>query len=251
MGASRHYEISSAEMRALVAVVLLVSGGCEAKEDAAAEVAREAEAAAKRRDATGLVAVKQKAPMEEGKTIPCERLLDAAKFTEALGEPNVVAVRDNSKANKDASAACSIVRGGAAPSRTEQEALLKKNPRLGVLGGDELCYVNAYCTTVEQPDRFRKSCRNKGFADDESLGSFACKQVVAQGADDVSVFHFFDEDSKCVIRVGGGPSNVDNDLIMKCARTARDTISEAQISAAPAADPAVGSDVAPASGSGS
>ncbi len=230
-------------MRALVALVLLATA-CEKQEDAAAEVARESALEAARREAAGGVAVKQKAPMEEGKNIPCDRLVNTTTFTEALGEKAPLSVRDNSKANKDASASCSIVRGGVAPSRAAQEALLKKNPRLGVLPGDELCYLNVYCTTVEQPERFRKSCRTKGFQDDESMGSFACRQVVAQGADDVNVFHFFDEDSRCVLRVGGGPSNVNNELIRNCAKTARDTIGPDQISDAPmpVADPGSSAD---------
>ena len=72
------------------------------------------------------------------------------------------------------------------------------------------------------------------------MGSYACVQIVAQGADDVQVFRFFDDDTKCILRVGGGPSNVDNEQIKTCAKVARDTIGPAQIviTAAPAAPPA-------------
>ena len=70
-------------------------------------------------------------------------------------------------------------------------------------------------------------------------------QMVAQGEDDVKRFRFFDADTKCIFQVRGGPSNVDNDLIGKCAKTAYALIGPDQIKpGAPAA-------TAPAAGSGS
>ena len=85
--------------------------------------------------------------------------------------------------------------------------------------------------------------------DDETLGFYSCVLVVAQGEDDVKRFRFFDADTKCIFQVRGGPSNVDNDLIGKCAKTAYALIGPDQIKpGAPAATaPAEGS----AAGSGS
>ena len=52
-------------------------------------------------------------------------------------------------------------------------------------------------------------------------------------------FRFFDDDTKCIIQVRGGPSNVDNDLIGKCAKAAHDLIGPDQIKVgAPPAAPA-------------
>jgi hypothetical protein len=71
--------------------------------------------------------------------------------------------------------------------------------------------------------------------------------IVAQGADDVKRFRFFDDDTKCIIQVRGGPSNVDNDLIGKCAKAAHDLIGPDHIKVGAA--PAAPSDT-PADGSG-
>jgi hypothetical protein len=52
----------------------------------------------------------------------------------------------------------------------------------------------------------------------------SCVQSIPQGANDVDVLRFLDEDSRCVISVRGGPSNVDNDQVRVCAKTARAAI---------------------------
>ncbi len=50
-------------------------------------------------------------------------------------------------------------------------------------------------------------------------------QIIAQGADDVPVFKFFDPDTKCVIQVERRPEQSSTaTLIRTCAKTARDTI---------------------------
>ena len=137
----------------------------------------------------------------------------------------------------------------AADDFKEQEAKLKKEGRLGVMAGDEICNVSTFCWTIEDAERFRKKCAEMKDHDDESLGFYACVLIVATGADDVKRFRFFDPDTKCIIQVRGGPSNVDNDLIGKCAKTAYALIGPDQIKpGAPAATaPAEGS----AAGSGS
>jgi len=70
-------------------------------------------------------------------------------------------------------------------------------------------------------------------------------RIIAQGADDVKRFQFFDDDTKCIIQVHGGPSNVDNDLISRCTKLAHDLIGPEQIkvggSPAPAAPAGSGS----------
>jgi hypothetical protein len=105
--------------------------------------------------------------------------------------------------------------------------------------------VSTFCWTIEDPERFRKKCAEMKDKDDDSLGFYACVLIVAQGADDVKRFRFYDDDTKCIIQVRGGPSNVDNDLIGKCAKAAHDLIGPEQIKvgAAPAT-PAEGSDAA-------
>jgi hypothetical protein len=54
-------------------------------------------------------------------------------------------------------------------------------------------------------------------------------QVIITGDKDVNVYSWFDEDTKCILKVNAGPSNTDNDKIRMCAETARDTIGPDQI----------------------
>lgn len=232
-------------MRAGIANVVLAAAtlaACGKSENAGAEEARkaaEAELAAK--VAAGGTAVKMKPPVPGQQTVPCETLIDLPTFQTALGEAEPVAVSDTRKNEPEAASSCGLLRGGKRPTEAEQKAILKKEGRLGVMAGDELCNVTAYCWTIEDPERFKTKCKERKDQDDESMGSYACKQVVAVGADDVYVFRFFDADTKCILQVKGGPSAVDNEMIRKCAIAARDTITPERIlpgAAAPKAEPA-------------
>lgn len=218
---------------------------CGKGENAGAEeAAKAAEAELKAKVSRGESAKKISPPVPGNKRVPCEQLLgDLAAWTTALGETEQVTIKDTAKSDAEAAASCALVRGGKRPTESEQQALLKKSGRLGVMAGDEICNVAAYCWTIENPDRFRSKCKDRKDSDDESMGTYACRQLVMQGADDVFVYRFFDADTKCIIGVRGGPSNVDNDKILKCAIAARDTITPAAIAVdgaapAPAAAPA-------------
>ena len=237
-------------MRAAIAIVVsVVLGACGKGENAGAEEAKkQAEAELKAQVARGESAKKISPPVPGQAKIPCAQLIDTAAFTTALGEPEPISVTDKQKDEPEAAASCSLIRGGVRPTPAEQAALLKKNGRLGVLPGDPICVITAYCWTIEEPERFKTKCAQKKDADDESMGSYACRQLVMVGAFDVFTFSFFDADTKCILKAQPGPSNVDNDVIRKCAITARDTIGPAQIAvggAAPAAP------APPADGSGS
>jgi hypothetical protein len=237
------------DMRRAIAIIigagLAVSACGKSGENAGAEeVRKQAEAEQKAKEASGGVAKKISPPVPGRAILPCDQVIDAAMFTQALGETTPVTVA--TKKDPDAAASCSIMRGGKRPNEAEQKALLKKNGRLGVMNGDEICNVTTFCWTIEDADRFRKKCADDKEKDDESLGFYSCVLVVATGVDDVKRFRFFDEDTKCLIQVRGGPSNVDNDLIGKCAKAAHDLIGPAQIAVKPA-----GSAPAAATGSGS
>jgi hypothetical protein len=114
-----------------------------------------------------------------------------------------------------------------------------------VLPGDELCNVTALCSTIEDAEHFKAACKTRKEQDDDSLGSYACVRIVMVGPADVKVFQLFDEDTRCVLRVRGGPSNVNNDLIQGCAKAARDSIGPAQIRIDAPAAGTVGSAAAP------
>ncbi|MGE3542539.1 MAG: hypothetical protein AB7L28_01330 [Kofleriaceae bacterium] len=238
-----------------VACGVAALGGCgksateAAKEEAMAEEAKDM--AQKKADA--VPAKKVSPPVPGDKMIPCEQLIDVEKFREALGETEPLTLRDQIKSEGDAVSSCGLIRGGKKLTTAQQQALLKKQGRLGVLAGDEICRVTAFCRTIEDPDAFRNNyCKKRKEIDDESMGTYACRQVVPTGADDVFVFRFLDADTKCILQVSGGPSQVDNDVIRTCAKVARDTIGPAQIaldgSAPPPAAPSAGS--ADSAGSG-
>lgn len=227
-------------MRAAIAIIVgVILGACSKGENAGAEEAKkQAEAELKAQVSRGESAKKISPPVAGLAKLPCEQLIDVAAFTTALGETEPMTVKDKQKDEPEAAASCSLIRGGTRPSPAEQAALLKKNGKLGVIPGDPVCIITAYCWTIEEPERFKTKCAQRKDADDESMGTYACRQTVAVGAFDVFVYSFFDADTKCILKAQAGPSNTDNDIVRKCAIAARDTIGPAQIAvggAAPAA----------------
>ncbi|HEY0192319.1 MAG TPA: hypothetical protein VGC42_14460 [Kofleriaceae bacterium] len=211
-------------------------------ENAGAEQAkREAEAAQKAKPKSEAApAQKLATPVPGEQHVPCSQLIDLPAFQTALGEKDPPQVKDVTKNDARAAASCAIVRGGKRPSEAEQKAMLKRQPRLGVLPGDDLCIVTAYCWTIEDADRFKAKCKQQKDQDDDSLGSYACVHVFPTGADDVKQFTFFDEDTRCILQARGGPSNVNNETIQACAKTARDTIGPTQIASGAAPGTAAG-----------
>lgn len=235
---------------------LIVFAACGSGQSGAEAARKEAEAeAAKLREQDALRKTERiRPPVPAGVRVPCEQLIDTAAFTTALGEKEPLTVKDITSGVAEAAASCSLVRGGKILSAAEQAALLKKQRRLGVMAGDDVCNVTAFCSTIEDEAHFKERCKQLKLRDDESLGSYACLQVVAQGADDVNSYKMFDADTKCILQVRGGPSMIDNELIATCAKAARDLIGPGNIKpgGAPpaAADPGAGSGTA-GSGSGS
>ena len=232
-------------MRATVASVLVGALGvfgvwaCGNSEREGAEQARRrAEAEQKARASAAPPAARLSTPVPGQAHVPCTQLIDVAAFQTALGEKEPLTVKDVTKSEPEGAASCSLIRGGKRPSDAEQKALLKREGKLGVLPGDELCNVTAYCWTIEDPERFKAACKARKEQDDESLGSYACVQIVAVGAADVKLFRLLDADTHCILKIRGGPSNVNNDLIQSCAKVARDAIGPAQIKVdVPAAPP--------------
>lgn len=216
---------------------------CSKGANEGAEAAKQqAEKEQKEKEAAGGVAKKITPPVAGRAKLDCANVIRADLFQQVLGEVEPVTVKP-SGSEPDAAASCSILRGGKRLSDAEQKAKLKKEGRLGVLAGDEICNVSTFCWTIEDPDRFKQKCHDLKEVDDDSLGFYSCVLVVAQGEDDVKRFRFFDSDTKCIFQVRGGPSNVDNDLIGKCAKTAYALIGPDQIKpgAPPATAPAEGS----------
>ncbi|MEO8702329.1 MAG: hypothetical protein ABI867_19950 [Kofleriaceae bacterium] len=212
-----------------ITIVLLLVWGCD-KENAGIEEAQrqaEKELAAKVKVDP---AKTMKTPVPGLTKIPCTQLMNVEAYQTALSEKEPFTLKDVTPPKGDEiTASCDLVRGGKKMTDAEQQALLKKDGRLGILSGDIVCNVRALCYTIEEIERYKKRCAEKKDKPDDSMGSFACVQVVGTGRFDVNVYRFLDEDTKCVIEVRGGPSNTDNDMILACAKTARDTIGPAQI----------------------
>ena len=230
-------------MRTTIAIILTVGLlACKKGENAGAEEAKaQAEKEQKAKEGNGEVAKKINPPVPGRAKLSCANLVDTDKFTQLLGETVPVTVKD-SNTEAEAAAACSIIRGGKPLSDAEQKATLKTKGRLGVMPGDELCNISTFCWTIEDPDRFIKKCaESKDNKIDSSLGFQACLRVVATGEDDVNNWRFFDDDTKCIFQVRAGPSNVDNDMIGKCAKGAHDLIGPDQIKPQAAPAPAAGS----------
>ena len=187
-----------------------------------------------------------RAPVPGMKHVACSTLINLEAFQKELGEKDPLTIKEQTRSDKEAAASCGIVRGGKRPSAAEQADKLKKDGRLGVMPQDVICDVTAYCWTIEDATKFKNKCKVEAKVrnqhDDDTMGSYACVQIVPTGKDDVQVFRFYDEDTKCILKVGGGPSQIDNDLIRKCAKVARDTIGPEQI---------IPGESAPAGGSGS
>jgi len=235
-------------MRTTLAIVLSIAllACSKGANEGAEEAKKQAEKEQKEKEASGGVAKKINPPVAGRAHLSCASLIDASRFQQVLGETEPVTVAE-SKSEPDAAASCSILRGGKRLTDAEQKAKLKKEGRLGVMAGDEICNVSTFCWTIEDADRFRQKCHDMKDKDDDSLGFYACVLVVATGADDVNRYRFFDDDTKCIIQVRGGPSNVDNQLIGNCAKAAHDLIGPEQIKVgappaeAPAAPAAEGS----------
>lgn len=215
---------------ALLTCTLLAAVGCgNAEQEGRLAAQRAAAEEAKREAARGEVAPRMRAPVQDSRKVECSQLIDAAAFTEALEEKAPITVRDTRKANADAAAACSLVRGGRPLTTREQEALIKRTGKLGVLAGDELCHIAAFCTVHTDDEALRKRCTGSKKRHDDSLGHYACETTVQHGAIDVISLRFLEPDTGCALEVRGGPSIADNDFIRRCAKAARALIGQEQI----------------------
>jgi hypothetical protein len=213
--------------------VAIVLGAC-GNDQAAIEESRKLAEKDQKAAASDPTAAKAVSPPVPGHGhVPCTTLLDPALVQQSLGEKDPVTIVE-SKQEPDAAGSCSIMRGGKRPTEAEQKSQLKTVGRLGVMNGDEICRISAFCWTLEDADKFREKCKaDKTLHLDESMGFPACIQIVATGVDDVKSYKLFDDDTKCILQVHAGPSNVDNDLIGKCAKAAHDLIGPDQIKPGP------------------
>jgi len=182
--------------------------------------------------AKGEIAPTKRPPIANNARVPCEQLINPEAFTTALEEKEPLTVRDETAKDGDAAASCALVKGGKKLTAAEQEALRKKEPRLGVMPGDPVCLITAYCWSFEDEEHLKAKCVEQKDAGDDTMGSYACVHIQATGIYDVKIFKFFDADTKCIIKSSPAGPQTDNEVLRKCAVTARDTIGPDQIKVA-------------------
>ena len=228
-GARRYCARRMVKMSLSLVSVLALVAACNAEEEGRAAAKREAAAARAEDQAKVKPADRIEVAVPQGKHVPCTQVMDPPAYTAALEELEPLTVRDATGAMGDATASCSLIRGGTPLDAKAQEKLLKKQGRLGTLPGDEVCNVTLYCWVVDDEAKFRDRCRptpqepNKA-PDASSTGGFACKETRPQGEFDIDTFKFYDGKTRCLFAVRGGPSMTDNDLIATCAKVARESI---------------------------
>lgn len=226
-------------MRArIVAFTLCLSLGVACKgnseEEGRLAAQKAAEEEAKRQAPGSQAAPKIHAPVQGSRKVECSQLINLPLFREALEEKEPLSMRDTRKSSAEASAACSLLRGGRMLTPREQEAIIKRNGKLGVLPGDELCNIAAFCSVNADEESLRKRCTGAGKSHHDAMGSYACATTVQHGAVDVVSLRFVDSDTHCMMEVRGGPSMSDNDFIVRCAKAARDLIGPPEIAEQPA-----------------
>jgi hypothetical protein len=234
--------------RTVVSVLLLAAACGNAAEEGAKEAKREADSERAKLASTIKAVDRVKPPIPQGSRLRCDQFMDPPTYTTAMSELEPLSVRDATGTMLDATASCSLIRGGVRPDTKAQEKLIKKNGRLGVLPGDEICNVTLYCSVIEDEAKFKQRCHGSPtdprMPDDSSTGGFACRETRPQGEFDIDSFKFYD-DTKCVVAVRGGASMTDNDKIAACARAARETIGPDQINLDAPARYAIAPPVAP------
>lgn len=181
------------------------------------------------RDRGSSKAIKIETAVPGGTKIPCDKLIDAALLTEKLEEKDPVTVADQTKQEADATSVCSVRRGGEVMSAKKQEELAKKTMKLGVIAGDELCSIAAFCSVPANEEQQRKKCEDGNMDSNETIGVFACVKVTPKGPTDAYTYTFVDPDSRCVLRVRGGPSVDEESDVQRCAKAALELIGPASL----------------------
>lgn len=171
--------------------------------------------------------IKVKTPVPYGKKVACSDLLDPALFGAALSDE--VTLEDRSTTDSRASSVCGVIRAGEAPGEAAQKRNFSDDMKLGVLPGDEYCTVTAYCSFPTDIDDFKKRCQKAGDSLNEALGQWACVHQTQRAAEWAYTYKVIDPDTKCTLKVYGGPSVTDEKLVQTCTRAALDIITNERI----------------------
>lgn len=204
-------------------VIVLLCASCSSGESVDEYNRKQAELAEQKKP-KGPAAVKVETAVRGGTKIACDKLLDAARLTEMLEEKEPVTLSDQSKQDIEATSVCSVRRGGKVMDAKAQEEMVKKTMRLGVLAGDELCNIAAYCAIPADGTLLKDKCERDQMASNDAIGVFACVKVTPKGPDNAYTYKFADPDARCVVQVRGGPSVSDEAEVRRCAKAALELI---------------------------
>lgn len=206
-----------------LAVALLVATACSSETESIEEYNKKQAERLDSKKPRGK-AIKVETALPGGTKVACDQLLDAETLTKLLEEKDPVTIADKTKDDAEATSVCSVRRGGQLMDEKKMAEQAKKTMKLGVLAGDELCHITAYCSIPANETAFKEQCKKdmeKGsYKSNEVIGAFACIRVTPKGPDDAFTYKFIDADSRCVISVRGGPSVNDEAEVQKCAKAA-------------------------------
>lgn len=218
-----------AKMLAVLAAATCV--GCPEGDGGADYARRQAELADK--DMLGK-AVKVETTLPSGVQVACTELFDSQKLTSLLKEKEPIGVADLSAKSPDTTATCSLRRGGKAPDEKTQDKMFEETARLGVVGGDEICNVAVYCSIPADLEGLKARCQTEGMHGNDTIGAYACVKVTQKGADEGYSYRFIEPDSKCTVRVLGGPSVTDEAMVRSCAKATMELFTAQSFKAAAA-----------------
>jgi hypothetical protein len=193
-------------------------------------------------------------PVPYGKKLSCTTLLEAApdttpgstgalvsaKMSAAVGQP--LTVKEILGEDAEAAAVCAVHTTGKPLTEKEQKKKFDtEGMRLGVLPGDELCRVSAYCWGApEEVAAMKKDCEEKGMQTSTEIGDLTCVKVFEAGADYRFVYRVSDSDTKCILQINPGPSVnsasdsiADEKVVKGCAKAFADTIGPENIKVTP------------------
>jgi hypothetical protein len=206
-------------------LLLALVTACSGDKDPAATPAKAAEPTKekKRSNVKSFVS-----PVPYGKQVACTDLVDGGKFATFLGV-EVGEVKDRSSSNGEATAVCALFLAGTPPSAKQQERAFQKTMKLGVLPGDELCTVTAFCSYPAVLEDFKKKCEADGNEESQALGQFACVRKTQRGEEYAYTYRTIDNETQCIFEVMGGPSVTEEVMVQSCARAALDTITPENI----------------------
>jgi hypothetical protein len=162
-------------------------------------------------------------PVPYGKHVACTDLVDGAKFSTFLGS-EIGEVADRSTGNAEATSVCAFIKGGTPPSDKQQERAYKKEMKLGVLPGDEICTISAFCWYPVDLEEFKKKCESAGNKESQAVGQFACVRETQRADAYAYTYRAIDNETQCILEAMGGPSVTDEAVVQSCMKAALDTI---------------------------